>query len=105
MARGVDQVKNVFNAICRMDILHLDGVALDGNSAFAFEVHIVKRLVLHVALADGVGILQQTVSERAFAVVNVGNDAEVADIFHEVAKSKLDEAMVWLQPFAYKITL
>jgi hypothetical protein len=26
-------------------------------------------------------------------VVNVGNDAEIADIFHEVLKSECDEAM------------
>ena len=34
---------------------------------------------LHLALADGAGELEQPVGQRGLAVVDVGDDAEVAD--------------------------
>jgi len=41
---------------------------------------------LHVPFADGVGILQQAVSKRAFPVVNVRYDAKIAYVLHGIMK-------------------
>jgi len=57
-------------------------VALDGDAALALKVHVVQCLILHVPLVDGFGMFQQAVGEGAFAVVNVRDDAEVADMLH-----------------------
>ena len=81
VSRGVDQVERVPLSVAGR-VLHLDGVALDGDSLFAFEVHVVEHLRLHFALVERVGLLQQTVCECRFAVVDVGYDAEISDVFH-----------------------
>jgi hypothetical protein len=39
-----------------------------------------RLLRLHVAVGDGAGHLQQAVGQGALAVVDVGDDAEVADV-------------------------
>src|SRR5207248_1222100 len=57
-----------------------DGVHLDGDAAFAFEVHVVEDLVAEVARGDGPGLEQELVGEGALAVVDVGDDGEVADV-------------------------
>ena len=84
VSRGVDQVERVAFAVAGR-VFHLYGVALDGDALFALEVHVVEHLRLHFALVQGVGLLQQAVCEGRFAVVDVGYDAEVADVFHEFA--------------------
>ena len=81
VSRGVDQVERVPLSVAGR-VLHLDGVALDGDSLFAFEVHVVEHLRLHFALVERVGLLQQTVCKCRFAVVDVGYDAEISDVFH-----------------------
>jgi len=79
--RGVDQVERVSLSVAGR-VLHLDGMALDGDALFAFEVHVIEHLRLHFALVQRVGLFQQPVGERRFAVVDMGYDAEIADVFH-----------------------
>ena len=74
--RRVDEVQRI------VVVAHLDGVALDGDAALLFEVHIVEHLVLHFAGGDRVRHLQQAVCQRALAVVDMGYDAEVAYVLH-----------------------
>ncbi len=76
VARGVDQVQNVVLPVVGA-VVEPDGAGLDRDAALAFEVHIVKDLLLHVALFDGVGLLQQAVGQRGLAVVDMGNDGKI----------------------------
>jgi hypothetical protein len=39
-------------------------------------------LFLQLAVADRAGYLQESVCQRAFAVVNVRDDAEIPNVFH-----------------------
>ncbi len=86
VAGGVDEVELVADAVLRAEG-HADGLGLDGDALLALEVHVVEHLRGHVALRDGAGLLEQPVGERRFAVVDVGDDAEVADAgwFHVAA--------------------
>ena len=61
--------------------LHRHGAGFDGDAALAFEIHVVEDLILHLAFGDGAGVLKQSIGERAFAVIDVSDDAEVADVF------------------------
>ena len=63
-------------------ISHLDGVAFNGNATLAFKVHIVEHLVLKVFSANGVGVFKQSVGQGAFAVVDMSDDAEIANMVH-----------------------
>ena len=60
MSRGVNQVKYILLPVAL--ILHLDGMTLNGNTALALKIHIVKHLSLRNL--NGVGTFQQTVCQR-----------------------------------------
>ena len=77
MARGVDHVKRVAGAV--NNPRHAHSLRLDGDAAFAFDVHAVQVLVAHIALLDDASQLQHPVSQGGFAVVDVGDNAEVSN--------------------------
>src|SRR6266540_2035681 len=54
------------------------GIGLDGDPALALELHLVQVLVAHLPLADRMGQVEQPVGQGGLAVVDVGDDAEVA---------------------------
>ncbi len=80
VSRRVDQVEGIFFTL--IFIIHLYGVALDRDTPFAFEVHIVEHLRLKVFPLYGFGELQQAVGECTLTMVYVGNDAKIAYILH-----------------------
>jgi hypothetical protein len=81
VARGVDQVEVVGLAIaCR--VLQGRRLGLDGDAALALDVHRVEHLGLHLAVGQATTALNESVGQRAFAVVDVGNDREIADVIH-----------------------
>ena len=73
VARRVDQVEHV--------ALPLDThvLRLDRDAPLALEVHRVEVLLAHVTGIDGAGDLEDAVGERRLAVIDVGDDREVAD--------------------------
>ena len=75
VARGVDDVE--------LDVAVADGRVLgqDRDPLLALEVHRVQHALVDVlVLAEGAGLPQQRVDERRLAVVDVGDDREVADV-------------------------
>ena len=78
MSRRVDQVEHVLLSI-RRRVVHPGGLKLDRDPPFALQFHVVEELLLHVPVGHRARVLQQTISQRRLAVVDVGNDAEVAD--------------------------
>ena len=78
VAGRVDQVEHVLVAVvCRVG--QPDGVGLDRDAALALEVHRVEHLRFHFARLERAGHLEEAVRERGLAVVDVGDDGEVAD--------------------------
>src|SRR6185369_6301123 len=65
-------------AVLRL-VLEGDGVRLDGDAALALEVHVVEHLVVHLPHRQRPAQLEEAVGERGLAVIDVGDDAEVAD--------------------------
>ena len=57
-----------------------DGLRLDGDAALSFEVHAVEQLLNHFTLINCAGLLHEAVGERGFAMIYMGDDAEVADV-------------------------
>ena len=77
MTRGIDEVQNIFLAILRL-IYEAGGLKFDGDSPLALQIHIVQILFLHVTLSHQPGLLDETVSQGGFAVVNVSYNAEIS---------------------------
>ncbi len=80
MARSIDQVELVVVAIvCLVD--QPDRVGLDRNPALALEIHRIEDLLHHLALRKRARGFQQPVGERAFPMIDVRDDREIADEF------------------------
>ena len=80
MAGRVDEVQQILLAVFRR-VGDADALRLDGDAAFAFDVHAVKVLVAFFAFRHQPRELKDTVGERGLAVVDMGDDAEIADMF------------------------
>ena len=61
-------------------VRHPHGVELDRDAALALEVERVEHLLLHLTLLQRPGRLDQAVGQRGLAVVDVRDDAEVANM-------------------------
>ena len=81
VARGVDDVDAVFLAVGRLPA-DRGVLGKDRDAAFLFQVVAVHHpLGGDRALAEGAGLLEQLVDEGGFAVVDVGDDGDVAELF------------------------
>jgi hypothetical protein len=77
VARRVDHVQHV---VLPTDLPRQPHVLrLDGDAAFALDVHAVQVLGPHLPLLDHAGDLQHAVGKGRLAVVDVRDDAEVPD--------------------------
>ncbi len=79
VARSVDEVQLVRAPVARI-VAHADGVELDGDAPLALEVECVEYLRLHLALLKHAGGFDQSVGERGLAVIDVRDNAEIADV-------------------------
>ena len=73
----VDQVEAIDQAVAR-DVLESDGAGLDRDALLALEIHRIEDLAGHLPALDRVRQLEQAVGQRRLAVVDVGDDREVA---------------------------
>ena len=84
----INNILGIVHLVCRLlleKIIHADSARLDGDAALALEVHVVEQLLLHLADGDRLALLEQTVGKGGFAVVNMCNNREIANlltIFH-----------------------
>ncbi len=78
MTRCVDQIKHIiFTIICL--VVDPNRVRLNGNPAFAFNIHAVEHLLLHVAVLHRPRLLNEAISQGGFPVVNMRHDGEITD--------------------------
>jgi hypothetical protein len=59
---------------------HAHGRGLDCYAFLALQVHVVENLVLHVTLGNGARCLEEAIGQRRFAVIDMGDDAEVSNV-------------------------
>jgi hypothetical protein len=58
---------------------HANSLRLDSDSTLTLDIHAVKILSTHRPVIDNTGELKHAVSQGRFTVVNVRNNAEIAD--------------------------
>ena len=91
VARGVNEVQLVLDAIAS-GVIQGDAVGLDGDPAFTFQVHGVQYLGFHFALGKAAAHLDEAIGQRRLAMVNVGDDGEIADMTQITHGSTLKKA-------------
>ncbi len=78
VAGRVDQVERRSVWPSRGRVLEAHRPGLDRDAVLALEVHRVEHLARHLPRVDRVGQLEQPVGQRRLAVIDVGDDREVA---------------------------
>ena len=78
VAGSVNEVELVFAGVAG-GVVEADGFGFDGDAALALEVHGIEELGVHFALGERAGELEEAVGQGGFAVVDVRDDAEIAD--------------------------
>jgi len=81
VARGVDQVQNIGFAVARL-VGDAHALGLDGDAPLALNIHAVEVLLALIAGRNQAGQAQDAVGQGRFAVVDMGDDAEIADVVH-----------------------
>src|SRR4029079_17466807 len=94
VAGGVDQVQPAGLAVPG-GVVEGDGVALDGDAALALDVHRVEDLVAELARLHPSATLDEAVGQGRFPVVDVGDDAEVTDIFQDSLPRQVSLCGAW----------
>ena len=80
MPRGVDEVEKILLAFL-VPLYHRYGMTLDRYAAFPLQVHGVEQLFRHVSRDHRIGIFQQSIGQGCLAMIDVSDDAEVANAF------------------------
>ena len=83
MARGIHQVENIVPAVFCL-VWQADGLAFDRDAPFPLDVHIVKELVPEFPIAYHLADLDEPVGKGGFTVIDMGYDAKVPDVIHEM---------------------
>ena len=79
MAGRINEVKLVGAAVGG-SVGNAHGLRLNGDAALTLQVHPVQILLAGLTLADHVGQFQNAVGQGGFTMVDVGNDAKIADV-------------------------
>ncbi len=88
---GAVQVDVILLPVLRR-VRHGDGIRLDRDPALALDIHRVEDLVAELAILDPPTGLDQTVGQGRLPVIDVGDDAEISDVFHGVAESEVSQS-------------
>jgi two-component system cell cycle response regulator len=59
-------------------------LAFDGDPALALDIHGVEDLVLEIPVRDDLGGLDHAVRQGRLAVIDMGDNTEIANIFHDI---------------------
>ena len=78
MARGIDQVEDIFLPASAV-VNNPYGLRLDCDASLPFYIHIVKDLVLHLPAGKQTCLFDDPVRQRRLPVVNMRDNAEIAD--------------------------
>ena len=80
MTGGIDEVQFVHLPVLGF-VRNAHSLCLDGDATLPFQLHFVQILLARLPLADNLRQLKNAVGQGGFAVVDVGDNAKIADIF------------------------
>ena len=81
MPRRIDEIELVGLAVLGLEI-EGDALGLDRNPPLTLQIHGVQHLGLHLPVAQAATGLDKPIGKGRLAVIDMGDDGEVADVFH-----------------------
>merc|ERR1711965_1004631 len=79
MAGRVDEVELVGLTVTG-GVVERHALRLDGDAAFALQIHGIQHLLLELAVGQPAANLNEAVRQGGFAVINVRDDGEIANV-------------------------
>jgi hypothetical protein len=81
VTRSIDkiEIEHLTGSAC---VWEQHGLAFDGNASLPFNIHVIKDLVAKLPVINQAGVLNQTVGQGGFAMIDVGNNAEISNLLH-----------------------
>lgn len=61
-------------------VVNPDSLAFNGDATFAFDIHAIQELRLHVALRHRSGQFEDAIGQRGLAMIDVRDNGKIADI-------------------------
>jgi len=80
MAGRVDHVELVLVAIIRI-VIQRHALGFNRDATFTLNIHGIENLILHFTFTETTAYLDKTISQSRFAMVNMGNNRKISDIF------------------------
>ena len=77
MSGGVDHIQR--KRFTLISPRHTHGLAFDSDATFTLNIHTIQVLIAHVSTCNHPGELKHAVSQGGLAVIDVSDDAEIAD--------------------------
>ena len=81
MARGIDKIQLVGIAIFGR-VIKGHTLRLDGNPALALDIHRIEHLRRHFSFVKPTAVLNKAIGKGGLAVINMGNNREIAYVFN-----------------------
>jgi hypothetical protein len=78
VSRGIHQIQDVFLPVLGF-VRNGNGLTFDGNTPLPLDVHVVQDLIVKIAVRNEPGALNEPIGESRLAMIDVGDDAEIAD--------------------------
>jgi hypothetical protein len=75
---SINKVEDIFFAVGG-SVGNRYSLALNRDTALAFNVHVVENLVLEISVIYDMRLLDKTIRKRGLAVINVRNNTKVSD--------------------------
>jgi len=92
----INEVEVINLTVLRAEI-ETHALSLDRNATLPFKVHGVENLMLHFAIGEATTQLDEPVGQRRLAVINVGDDGKVSDVFHTGDSANVSEAQCYAE--------
>ena len=79
MPGGINEVQLIGLSVLGL-VMEGDTLGLDGDAPFTLQVHGVQHLGLHFPIRKPTAVLDETIRQGRFSMVNVGNDGKIANV-------------------------
>ena len=82
MTGGVDEIEGIIDAVFT-PVGQRYGLTFDGDAPLPLDIHVIEDLVLEISGLDHTGKLDQAVRQCGFPMVDVRDNTEITDVFHQ----------------------
>ena len=77
----IDEVELIDLAIFRL-VIQRDTLSFDGDTTLTLQIHGIEHLTRHFTIFQATAILNKTVCQSRFAMIDMRNDGKISNMLH-----------------------